>query len=196
MKIKQCLGTGLGLAIVHHLVELHGGTVWAESPGEEQGATFTVSLPLIKERLTIKEETTADSSITPATLPLAGIQILLVDDDADTRDFFNFVLEEFGAIVTLVSSATEALQKLANSKPDILLSDIGMPEMDGYMLIRKVRALEAEERRPQIPAIAMTAYAGEINQQQAIAAGFQQHIAKPVAPEDLLKAILNLVKNT
>ncbi|NDJ24883.1 response regulator [Nostoc sp. B(2019)] len=186
-------GLGLGLALVRHLVEMHGGTVWAQSPGEEQGSIFTVQLPLLKDSAIIKDET--NTVLTNATAsPLTGIQILLVDDNADTRDFFSFVLEEFGALVTAVASANEALQALAQSKPDILLSDIGMPEMNGYMLIEQVRALETKEGRQQIPAIALTAYAGEMNQQQTLTAGFQQHIAKPVAPEELLTAIFNLVK--
>ncbi len=118
------------------------------------------------------------------------------DDNADTRDFFSFVLEQFGAIVTTVTSGDEALQVLAQSKPDILLSDIGMPEMNGYMLMQKVRTLEAEVGGKQIPAIALTAYAGEINQQQALKAGFQEYVLKPVAPEELLRVISNLVQST
>ncbi|WP_373528805.1 response regulator [Nostoc sp.] len=187
-------GLGLGLAIARHLVEMHGGTVWAESPGEEQGAILTIRLPLIKDSTPIEDDTNADSSTAvPVSSPLMGIQVLIVDDNADTRDFFSFVLEHFGAIVTTATSANEALQALAKSKPDILLSDIGMPEINGYMLIEQVRALEAETGEKQLPAIALTAYAGEINQQQALKAGFQQHIVKPVAPEDLLLAISNLI---
>ncbi|MBN3947850.1 MAG: response regulator [Nostoc sp.] len=190
-------GLGLGLAIARHLVEMHGGTVGAQSLGEDKGASFTVSLPLIKDAATINDDTNADSSTAVfAASPLMGLQILIVDDNADTRDFFTFVLEQFGAIVTAVASGNEALQALTQSKPDILLSDIGMPEMNGYMLIEQVRTLEAQGGGKQIPAIALTAYAGEIDQQQALKAGFQQHIVKPVAPEELLMAISNLVEST
>ncbi|MEH2023226.1 hybrid sensor histidine kinase/response regulator [Nostoc sp.] len=190
-------GLGLGLAIARHLIEMHGGTVSAESPGEEQGAIFTVKLPLIKDGATINDDTKTDSAtaVFPSS-PLMGLQVLIVDDNDDTREFFSFVLEEFGAIVTAVASGDEALQALTQSKPDILLSDIGMPEMNGYMLMQQVRTLEAELGVKQIPAIALTAYAGEINQQYALKAGFQQHIVKPVAPEELLIAISNLVKST
>ncbi|MCC5652206.1 response regulator [Nostoc sp. XA013] len=190
-------GLGLGLAIARHLVEMHGGTICAESLGEDKGAIFTVRLPLLKESATIKDDTNSDSSTAAfASSPLMGLQVLIVDDNADTRDFFSFVLEEFGAIVTTVASGDEALQALTESKPDILLSDIGMPEMNGYMLIKQVRTLEAEIGEKQIPAIALTAYAGEINQQQALKAGFQQYIVKPVAPDELLMAISNLVQST
>ncbi|MEH2246855.1 hybrid sensor histidine kinase/response regulator [Nostoc sp.] len=190
-------GLGLGLAIARHLVEMHGGTVSAESLGEDKGAIFTVKLPLIKDGTIIKDDTNSDSSTeVPVSSPLMGIQVLIVDDNTDTRDFFSFVLEQFGAIVTAVASGDEALQALTQSKPDILLSDIGMPEMNGYMLMQQVRTLEAEVGGKQIPAIALTAYAGEINQQQALTAGFQQHIVKPVAPEELLMAISNLVQST
>ncbi|MEH2281419.1 MAG: response regulator [Nostoc sp.] len=190
-------GLGLGLAIARHLIEMHGGTVWAESPGEEQGAIFTVKLPLVKDGATINDDTKTDSAtaVFPSS-PLMGLQVLIVDDNDDTREFFSFVLEQFGAIVTAVASGDEALQALTLSKPDILLSDIGMPEMNGYMLMQQVRTLEAELGVKQIPAIALTAYAGEINQQYALKAGFQQHIVKPVAPEELLIAISNLVKST
>ncbi|MCC5621798.1 response regulator [Nostoc sp. CHAB 5715] len=190
-------GLGLGLAIARHLVEMHGGTIWAESLGEDKGAIFTVRLPLLKESATIKDDTNPDSSTAAfASSPLMGLQVLIVDDNADTRDFFSFVLEQFGAIVTAVASGDEALQALTQSKPDILLSDIGMPEMNGYMLIKQVRTLEAEIGEKQIPAIALTAYAGEINQQQALKAGFQHYIVKPVAPEELLTAISNLVQSS
>ncbi len=190
-------GLGLGLAIARHLVEMHGGTICAESLGEDKGAIFTVRLPLLKEAATIKDDTNDDSSTAIfAASPLMGLQVLIVDDNADTRDFFSFVLEQFGAIVTAVASGDEALQALTQSKPDILLSDIGMPEMNGYMLIKQVRTLEAEIGEKQIPAIALTAYAGEINQQQALKAGFQHYIVKPVAPEELLTAISNLVQST
>jgi CheY-like chemotaxis protein len=118
----------------------------------------------------------------------------MVDDDADTRDYISFLLEQAGAEVILATSANEALQLLWQSTPDILLSDIGMPDMDGYMLMQQVRKLPPEQGG-NIKAIALTAYAGEINQQQAIAAGFSKHIAKPVQPEELIIAILEVVRN-
>ncbi|MBX9257939.1 response regulator [Desmonostoc muscorum CCALA 125] len=189
-------GLGLGLAIARHLVEMHGGTIWVQSPGENQGATFTVRLPLIKDSALIKDDTNPNSAIAASGFsPLMGVEVLIVDDNADSLDFFRFVLEEFGATVIAAESAGEALQTLAQSKPDILLSDIGMPEMNGYMLIEQIRAFEAQAGREKIPAIALTAYAGEIDQQQAFKAGFQQHIVKPVAPEELLIAISSLIKH-
>ncbi|MEH2256294.1 hybrid sensor histidine kinase/response regulator [Nostoc sp.] len=190
-------GLGLGLAIARHLIEMHGGTVGAESAGEEQGAIFTVRLPLIKDGAMLEDDTNTDSStVAFPSSPLMGLQVLVVDDNDDTRDFFSFVLEQFGAIVTAVASGYEALQALTQSKPDILLSDIGMPEMNGYMLMQQVRNLEAKIGGKKMPAIALTAYAGEINQQYALRAGFQQHIVKPVAPEELLMVISNLVQST
>ncbi|MDZ8093843.1 MAG: response regulator [Nostoc sp. DedQUE05] len=190
-------GLGLGLAIARHLIEMHGGTIGAKSPGEDKGAIFTVRLPLIEDSTTSENDTNTDSSTTAfPSSPLMGLQVLVVDDNDDTRDFFSFVLEQFGAIVTAVASGDEALQALTQSKPDILLSDIGMPEMNGYMLMQQVRTLEAKVGGKKIPAIALTAYAGEINQQYALRAGFQQHIVKPVAPEELLVAISNLVQSS
>ncbi len=186
-------GLGLGLAIVRHLIELHGGTIWAESLGEGQGAIFRVRIPLIKKDLNPKQQINI-SALNPssATEILAGIHILVVDDDDDTRDFHTFVLEQAGARVIAVSSAKEALQVLAESEPDILLSDIGMPETDGYMLMQQIQVLQAKQAK-KIPAIALTAYAGEINQQQALESGFQKHISKPVEPEELVKAIATLI---
>ncbi|WP_199333414.1 AAA family ATPase [Oculatella sp. FACHB-28] len=181
-------GLGLGLAIVRHLVELHGGTVQVESPGEGLGATFTVKLPLMSNQSTVTPEL---EPLEPA-LSLNGVRILVVDDDHDTREFVAFVLEQAGAKVEMASSATEALARLARSKPNLLLSDIGMPEMDGYMLIRQVRALPPD-KGGKIPAIALTAFAGEMNQQQALAAGFQMHLSKPIEPEHLILMIASLV---
>ncbi|NJR22625.1 MAG: PAS domain S-box protein [Richelia sp. CSU_2_1] len=185
-------GLGLGLAIVRHLTELHGGTVTARSLGEGQGATFTLRLPPIEESVALDSEPTpyfATDAV--ATSPLVGVSILVVDDDADTREYLSFVLEQAGADTICAASAGEALQVLARSTPDILLSDIGMPEMDGYALMRRVRAMPLD-RGGQIRAIALTAYAGEMNQQQALRAGFQLHLSKPVEPEKLIEAISSL----
>ncbi|MEH2460289.1 PAS domain S-box protein [Nostoc sp.] len=181
-------GLGLGLAIVRHIVELHGGTVKAESLGEEQGATFTVMLPLIKIHLNSQQiDRQPDDSP-----DLNGLKILLVDDERDTRELIAFILEQSGAVVTQAESAVEALQVMPEFQPNLLLSDIGMPEIDGYMLIRQIRAM-LPELGGQIPAIALTAYASEVDYQQAIAAGFGQHITKPVEPAKLLRAIANLI---
>ncbi len=119
--------------------------------------------------------------------------MLVVDDDVDTREFLAFLLEQQGAIVTIAASAHEALNAIAQSQPDLLLSDLGMPEVDGYALIRKVRAMP-DHQGGQIPAIALTAYAAETTQQQVFAAGFQLHIAKPADPSKLISAIASLVK--
>jgi PAS domain S-box-containing protein len=188
-------GLGLGLAIVRHITELHGGTVWAESPGEGMGATFTVCLPLWQDEADrMKAVGELDLSLIshPSSFPLAGLRVLAVDDNADIRDLIEFVLQQAGAEVRVISSAAEVLQQLQEFSPEVLISDVGMPDLDGYMLLRQIRSLPPEQGGT-ILAIALTAYAGEINQQQAIAAGFQMHLAKPVEPENLVNAIVTLL---
>ncbi|MEP0915796.1 PAS domain S-box protein [Leptolyngbya sp. DQ-M1] len=183
-------GLGLGLAIVRHLVELHGGQVKAESPGEGQGATFTVMLPLMPTSPSTSEETVPMSDT-----DLQGVQVLVVDDEVDNLELVQFILEEAGATVISVSRATEALERVRQSNPHLIVADIGMPEVDGYTLIQCVRELPPEQGG-EIPAIALTAYAGDVNQWQALAAGFQWHLSKPVNPEALVQAIAELVHQT
>lgn len=184
-------GLGLGLAIARQIVELHGGTIQAESPGEGKGATFTVNLPLPRnEHRGTKDEQTA-VSLTPRALPLSNVRVLVVDDEVDTRELIAFILKQAGAIVTSVPSALAALDVLARFKPDVLVSDIGMPEMDGYMLMQQVQPMLQGK---QIVAIALTAYAGEIDRHQALAAGFQQHLSKPIEPKILVQTIATLVQ--
>ncbi|MBD1847281.1 response regulator [Cyanobacteria bacterium FACHB-63] len=183
-------GLGLGLAIVRQIVEMHGGTVQAESQGEEQGATFIVQLPTMQQAALVSPEPT--HSQIDVEVPLAGIQILLVDDERDTREFQAFLLEQSGATVTAVASGVEALQALDQFIPNVLVSDVGMAEMDGYMLVQQIRS-RPPSKGGLIPAIALTAYAGEVNQQQALAAGFQSHLSKPISPEALVDEVTHLI---
>uniref|UniRef100_B8HS58 histidine kinase n=1 Tax=Cyanothece sp. (strain PCC 7425 / ATCC 29141) TaxID=395961 RepID=B8HS58_CYAP4 len=181
-------GLGLGLAIVRHLTEQHGGTVAADSPGEGLGATFTIRLPLQAKAT----ETAAPHPPPAAELDLSQLNILIVDDEADMRELMQFMLEQQGAQVNVASSAIEALLICDRHPPDLLISDIGMPEMDGYTLMQQIRH-RSPEQGGGVPAIALTAYAGEYDQQQALKVGFQQHVAKPIEPEELIRAIAALV---
>ncbi|MEH2029796.1 MAG: chemotaxis protein CheB [Nostoc sp.] len=195
---KTTQGLGLGLSIVRHLVELHGGTVQAQSPGEGRGTTIIVRLPLRSMPLEITPPIYLEPIILSETLDtldgknppltLEGLCILAVDDQADSRDLLKWILEDFGAEVVIVTSAREAIATLTESpgKYDVLLADIGMPEEDGFSLIRQVRALEALAGG-QIPAAAITAYVSEQERQMAIDAGFQMHLAKPI---DLTQLVL------
>lgn len=182
-------GLGLGLAIVRHITELHGGTVKAESLGEGQGATFTVSLPLLQDESGEMSDRGIASSVIRN--PLQNIRVLVVDDEADMLDLARFVLEQHGAEVKIAASAAEALSILDRFVPDVLISDIGMPDVDGYMLMRQVRQ-RSPQAGGQIPAIALTAYAAECDRHLALQAGFQLHVPKPVEPEQLVQAIAAL----
>lgn len=181
-------GLGLGLAIARQIVELHGGQIRVDSLGEGLGATFTVRIPLTS-RFTVLPTVEPSSSLTR---DLSGTRILVVDDETDSREFAAFVLEQAGASITSVASGIDALQTFSQSVPDLIVSDIGMPEMDGYMLMRRIRALPNGQ---QIPAIALTAYAAELDQQQAIQAGFQRHLAKPIDPERVIAIVTELVSS-
>ncbi|MFN6487054.1 MULTISPECIES: PAS domain S-box protein [unclassified Nostoc] len=181
-------GLGLGLAIVRHIVEMHGGTVHADSKGEDQGATFTVKFPLITTVL----QPNQDKSLPKISLNLRGVRVLTVEDEEDTRELLVFIIQQYGAEVTATASASEALKILKQSPPDILVCDIAMPEMDGYTLIRQLRTWP-KEQGGQIKAIALTAYAGESDQKQALEAGFQRHLSKPIDPEELVEAIASLI---
>lgn len=192
---RKHAGLGLGLAIVRHLVELHGGTVTASSSGEGKGAIFMVQLPLLEESSKwsrASQKKSLESPLSTRNSRLAGVRVLVVDDDADSRDFLVFALQDNGAIATAVNSSSSALNVLVSFKPDLLISDIGMPEEDGYNLIRQVRTLPAAQGG-QIPAIAVTAYAGDKDRHEAISAGFQRHLSKPVIPDALVNAIVELV---
>jgi CheY-like chemotaxis protein len=182
-------GLGLGLAIVRQIVELHGGTVQAESEGDNKGATFTVLLPIKN----VEPQTSEDKGLPDGSSNLEGVNVLVVDDEVDTRELIVFILQQYGASVRAFASASLALDAFALEKPHIILSDIGMPEMDGYMLIRQIRSLPPEQGG-EIRAIALTAYAGETNQEKIIQAGFQKHLTKPIEPAKLAMVIASLVK--
>jgi PAS domain S-box-containing protein len=197
-------GLGLGLAIVRHLVELHGGTVTAESDGAGQGTTFKVSLPLMivhqpefaakggAERDTAAEHPTAGGRIPlECTSELEGLRVLLVEDEPDSREMLVAVLTRCRAEVRAVSNAADALSQLESWLPDVLISDIEMPGEDGYTLIRKVRSLPPE-RGGKIPAAALTAYARAEDRMRALLAGFQLHVPKPVEPAELAAVVASL----
>lgn len=189
-------GLGLGLSIVYHLVELHGGTIRAESLGEGQGATFTVQLPLLKTRKGVGGVGGVGENrknFNPALLD--GLRVLVVDDEPGILELLKTILEQYAAHVTAVGSAKEAIAHLTANpgEYDVLLSDIGMPDEDGYALIRQVRELSAE-LGSQIPAAALTAYVRGEEQSETLTAGFQKHIAKPVEPEQLVLIIAELAQ--
>jgi PAS domain S-box-containing protein len=185
-------GLGLGLAIVRHLVELHGGTVAVASGGSGQGTTFTVSLPLRTLGTMPAAEPSRATPLAPtAETPLRGLRTLVVEDDPDSLEMVCTLLAQRGAEVQPAASTAEALAVIERWRPDLLISDLGMPEEDGYTLIRRVRALPAE-RGGQVPAVALSARTRPEDRIEALSAGFQMHVAKPVAPAELLAVAIAL----
>lgn len=186
-------GLGLGLAIVQHLVELHGGTVRAESEGQDKGCTFTVTLPVADDRrFRAASNGKPDSEISPDVISkVNGMKILLVEDDKDSREMLEMALAIYGLSVESAESAGDALEKLRILKPDVLISDIGLPGDDGYGLIRKVRALSLPDGG-STPAIALTGYVSIQDRNLALDAGYQDHIPKPVDPNALLQILARL----
>jgi CheY-like chemotaxis protein len=193
-------GLGLGLGIVKNLVELHGGTVQALSPGAGKGATFAVRLPVMVARdhdvarLADRDAAIARPSDESEPGSLEGCAILVVEDNADARNLLHAILRRAGATVETAENVSAALRILAGHRPDLIVSDIEMPGEDGYSFIRKVRAQESPYRR--VPAIALTAYTRSVDRVRALAAGFQMHMAKPIEPAELIAASKSLVVAT
>jgi PAS domain S-box-containing protein len=197
---RRHAGVGLGMAITKHLVELHGGTIWAESPGEGLGTTFTVRLPV----MIIHNPETLSEVIAERPPPgevqreqagpgkLEGVHVLVVDDERDALELLTVILTQSGAMVTTASGVAEALSKLRMVTPDLLVSDIEMANEDGYSLIRKLRAWGEDQGR-RLPAIALTAHARPADRLRVLSEGFQIHMPKPVEPAELVLAIANLI---
>ena len=187
-------GLGLGLAIVRHIVDLHGGTVRAQSAGDARGANFTVELPIMSSRADAAERISPshEGAVRSGAPALKGVKILVVDDDADARELLSMILEHAGAETATAGCVDEALAVLERFKPDVLVSDIGMPEHDGYCLIRKIRAGEGNGMSG-IPAVALTAFARDEDRSQALESGFQAHLAKPIEPGELTAIIARLI---
>jgi PAS domain S-box-containing protein len=193
---RQHGGLGLGLALVRHLTELHGGTVECASPGEGQGAIFLVRLPVIIVNHRAGVHPTAEDPTAPLVPPgLDGLYVLVVDDEPDARHLVTTVLQDRGARVLAVAGAAEAMAVLLKEKPDVILSDIEMPDEDGYSFIRRVRSLPREQGG-QTPAAALTAYARTEDRMQALLSGFQLHLPKPVEPVELAAVVASLAGRT
>jgi len=185
-------GLGLGLAIARDLVGLHGGTIEAASAGEGKGAVFTVSLPI---RTAGEDADEAPEAVPDASLaPFDGLTVLAVDDDEDTLEALRLLLERYGARVRVATSGRDALDQLLRHRPDVLVADIGMPDLDGYGLIEQVRALDPD-LGGRTPAVALTAHASLTDRLRALEAGYQHHLGKPVHPEDLAVVILSAVRS-
>ena len=192
-------GLGLGLAIVRHLMELHQGTVEVESQGANLGSTFIIVLPIAVSDIANDQTGEPIASESPEPRPfnpselLHGLRVLVVDDEADARDLLTMILTRCGSDVRCSESAADAMQVFSEWNPDVLVSDIGMPNEDGYSLIRKLRQLDSQRAR-RIPAVALTAYATDEDRLQALSAGFQVHVAKPIEPENFLSSIASVLR--
>jgi CheY-like chemotaxis protein len=196
-------GLGLGLAIVKHLIEQHGGTVRADSAGEGLGSSFSFELPLAKAQTRAERRASMIIGAAPGTPPpaapdltlrdLSGASVLVVDDDRDARELIARILTDCHAKVRIAASAREAFAALQLEMPDLLISDLGMPEVDGLELLSWVRALP-RDRGGLLPAVALTAFARSEDRLRALEAGFSSHISKPVEPNELIDAVASLIR--
>jgi CheY-like chemotaxis protein len=188
-------GLGLGLALARDLVELHGGTIRAESGGERRGAAFTIRLPILARSDPASSDALHRVEEVDGSLSLAGVTALVVEDECDSRDLLTALLGRYGAQVLAVSSCDEAIVRLKSHderRIDVVVSDIGMPRHDGYELMQRMRGLPAEVAR--VPALAVTGYATQQDRLRVLAAGYRAHLAKPVNPSELVAAVKRVLR--